>query len=106
MNGLIKINHLDDETRREICARIGEEFAKYLENKTRLCLMDEDLRESFYLNDNPKDNTYLVIDFYKKGLCIEKLGKVDQEVPILEFLRYYGYDDFKLIIEGVLFEFS
>ena len=68
--------------------------------------MDEDLRESFYLNDNPKDNTYLVVDVYKKGICIEKLGKSGQEVPILEFIRFYGYDRLKLIIEGVLFEFS
>lgn len=106
MTGLIKIHHLDDLIRKEVCARIGEEFAKYLKNKTTLCLMDEELRESFYLGNEPKDNTYLVIDFYKKGICVEKLGEVDREVPILEFLRYYGYDDFKLIIEGVLFEFT
>ena len=101
---IIYLDKYDDNTQRNITEQIGRAFAQYFNNTTIMSTGEEDINESFYIGNEPPECGFIVINVWRKGLSVEKLGSAGNYVPIHKFIDEFCNPEFRLILERILFE--
>lgn len=102
---IIYLDKYDDNIQRNITEQLGRAFAEYFNNTTVMSTGEEDINESFYIGDEPTECGFIVINVWKVGLSVEKLGRSGDYIPICKFIDEFCKPEFRLILERTLFEY-
>ena len=87
-----------------IIEKLGEAIAKYFNNITRLTTGEEDIKESFYIGNNPINCSFILVNVWKLGICVEKLGAAQNYIPIRMFIDEFCDETIHRILERIIFE--
>ena len=100
----VLVDNYDDDTMQNILNKLGDALAEYFSNTTRLSTGEEDIREGFYIGNDPTECSFILVAVWKKGLSVEKLGAAQNYLPIRIFINEFCEPKMIHVLERILFE--